>query len=112
VTYFPLTVSVTERLSGNGYGRCITLLYLCAGLFVENILLSVCPLLYYFYYVTVEVFRLNQVSVFACISVTVSVNGTDVFPLTDISVAVIVNGKNTGLYLFSRFSKYYEIVFK
>jgi hypothetical protein len=42
-------------------------------------------------------FRFNYVTVFACIFVTiiVSVNETDVFPLTDISVTVIVNGKNT-----------------
>ena len=42
-------------------------------------------------------FRFNYVTVFACIFVTiiVSVNGMDVFPLTDISVTVIVNGKNT-----------------
>jgi hypothetical protein len=42
-------------------------------------------------------FRFNYVTVFACIFVTiiVSVNEMDVFPLTDISVAVIVNGKNT-----------------
>ena len=40
-------------------------------------------------------FRFNYVTVFACISVTiiVSVNGVDVFPLTGISVTVIVNGK-------------------
>ena len=44
-------------------------------------------------------FRFNYVTVFACISVTiiVSVNGVDVFPLTGISVTVIVNGKNTGV---------------
>ena len=43
-------------------------------------------------------FRFNYVTVFACITVTiiVSVDGMDVFPLTDISVTVIVNGKNTG----------------
>ena len=42
-------------------------------------------------------FRFNHVTVFACIFVTiiVSVNGMDVFPLTDISVTLIVNGKNT-----------------
>ena len=44
-------------------------------------------------------FRFNYVTVFACIFVTiiVSVNGMDVFSLTDISVTVIVNGKNTAL---------------
>jgi hypothetical protein len=43
-------------------------------------------------------FRFNYVTVFACIFVTiiVSVNEMDVFPLTDISV--IVNGKNTAFY--------------
>jgi hypothetical protein len=43
-------------------------------------------------------FRFNYVTVFSCIFVTiiVSVNEMDVFPLTDISVTVIVNGKNTG----------------
>ena len=44
-------------------------------------------------------FRFNYVTVFACISVTISVNRMDVFVLTDISVTVIVNGKNTA---FSR----------
>ena len=41
-------------------------------------------------------FRFNYVTVFGCISVTiiVSVNGIDVFPLTDISVTV--NGNNTA----------------
>jgi hypothetical protein len=42
-------------------------------------------------------FRFNYVTVFACIFITiiVSVNEMDVFPLTDISVTVIVNGKTT-----------------
>jgi hypothetical protein len=41
-------------------------------------------------------FPFNYVNIFACISVTVivSVNKMDAFPLTGISV--IVNGKNTG----------------
>jgi len=48
-------------------------------------------------------FRFNYVAVFACISVTiiVSVNGVDVFPLTGISVTVIVNGKNTECVIWS-----------
>ena len=41
-------------------------------------------------------FRFNYVTVFACIFVTIIVNGMDVFPLTDISVTVIVNRKNTA----------------
>ena len=49
-------------------------------------------------------FRFNYVTVFACIFVTiiVSVNGMDVIPLTDISVTVIVNGKNTVVLSYKR----------
>jgi len=45
-------------------------------------------------------YKLNRFSVFPVIqnvsvTIIVSVNGVDVFPLTGISVTVIVNGKNT-----------------
>jgi hypothetical protein len=48
-------------------------------------------------------FRFNYVTVFGCISVTiiVTVNEINVFPLTGISVTVIVNGNNTDGGLFS-----------
>jgi len=51
-------------------------------------------------------FRFNYVTVFACISVTiiVSVNGMDVFPLTDIFVTVIINGKNADTHTHTHMS--------
>jgi len=57
-------------------------------------------LLYYYKCVTVNVFPFKYVTIFAFISITiiVRVNGMDVFPLTDISVTIIVNGKNTAVY--------------
>jgi len=43
-------------------------------------------------------FRFNYVTIYECFSVTIiiSVNGVDVFPLAGISITVIVNRKNTG----------------
>ena len=51
-------------------------------------------------------FRFNYITVFACVFVIiiVSVNGMDLFPLTDISVTVIVNGKNTGIKALNQLS--------
>jgi hypothetical protein len=106
VTYFSLTLSVvTERLSDVGTDTEVASLRSLCFIFGQFYLFKMFHYKYFRYYtltnsVTLPLmyFRFNYVTVFACIFVTiiVSVNEMDVFPLTDISVTVIVNGKNTG----------------
>ena len=92
---------VTERLSVRIRITEVAPLCFMSGQFY---LLKMFHFKYFCYYTLTDsvtlplmYFRFNYDTVFACIFVTiiVSVNGMDVFPLTDISVTVIANGKNT-----------------